>query len=202
MSSSIKISLQSFNEFIDKINEIMLSPPSWMEPIAISMLGTYRDGLTEIMPYSVSGPESGSGSDSESESEVYKPSYTSDRLNLNFNCTYNNYNLLIQKKNTYENKDSSTSFINIPQKDYTKLTTVPKNSPETEIIHNGLITNDTISKFPTNLQDHAQKYANSEFPYTAEIDNRGNVTVGGNFTFTGRKLNLSDMVDLLKLSSK
>lgn len=52
------------------------------------------------------------------------------------------------------------------------------------------------------MRETTSKYQNKDFPYTAEISNNGDVTIGGSVNFVGETLNLSNPEDLARFLAK
>lgn len=125
---------------------------------------------------------------------TYKPCFNSFGIETKFHCKQGHYQLKIQKRYDHclEDRDIWSNKIS----DFSRQDDSP-------IVYQGPINDECLSKISnSNMRETTSKYQNKDFPYTAEISNNGDVTIGGSVNFVGETLNLSNPEDLARFLAK
>ncbi|CDZ81605.1 hypothetical protein BN1013_02141 [Candidatus Rubidus massiliensis] len=187
----IFIHAESKELFRSKVNQLLTNAPEWISnDQAIFQL--FLDKIPN----------------EDSVNYTYKPQYSNHRMKLVFNCTVKDYNLEIQnillptiKKQEYEIQQALTvSQLAITHaKNYISdfHPEVKKTNQDVEQIsltYHGPLDSSSISKFPKDLQEHANKLAKSEIPFNATVLSNGNTMVTSKQVIVNKTLNMKDLL--------
>lgn len=169
--NSNKIHADSKEDFCLKINPYIKNPPKEFPSVSFqSLVAKIPDNL--------------------SDNYSYNPTLQNDRYIIKFNCDNNKgYNLTIEKT-----EPLALERLRINNDTVQQSPIVVSKQDKPTIVFSGPVTNQAVSHFPQDLQPQAQRFADSHFPYTATINDKGAVTVGGTKEHHGIVLNLSDLL--------
>ncbi len=173
-----KVFSSSEFEFREKVDALMLDAPEWVA-LHAATVRTYLDGMPpSLINY------------------TYAPKVQHQGVIIKFKCSEKSFKLTLKKelipdcisqilqnsdqKRTQNSSGSQPSKIQMNQENMT--------------IYKGPITSESLQMMPENMQEMTKKYANSSFPYTADIKSNGNVTIGGSVSFVGRTVSLADLM--------